>query len=73
MKFRKFLLIIFILPVTLILDLILYSLAGTCPACGSFWQWIGSEGALSFPLVVGFYQWFERLLIDLKVMPKKQI
>lgn len=52
MKIQKLLVLFLILPLTLFLDLILYAATQTCPTCGSFWQWIGSEGALSFPIVV---------------------
>ncbi|MBI5452580.1 hypothetical protein HY945_03890 [Candidatus Gottesmanbacteria bacterium] len=60
MKLQKALLFLFILPVTLFLDLILYGLVKSCPSCGSFWQWVGTEGALSFPIVIGLTQWFSR-------------
>ena len=51
-----------ILPLTLVLDLILYAFTKSCPTCGSFGQFIMQEGALSFPLVVGFMNWFEDVL-----------
>jgi len=60
MKIQKVLVFLLILPLTLFLDLILYSLIQTCPSCGSFWQWVGSEGALSFPLVVSLEEWFSQ-------------
>jgi len=66
MRLRKLLLFIFILPLTLFLDLILYGLTKSCPACGSFWQWVGSEGALSFPIVVGLSGWFSQLFTSSK-------
>lgn len=52
MRLQRILLLIIVLPLTLFLDLILYAATQTCPTCGSFWQWVGSEGALSFPIVV---------------------
>ncbi|MBI3380220.1 hypothetical protein HY029_05695 [Candidatus Gottesmanbacteria bacterium] len=58
MKWQKVLLFLLILPVTLILDFILYSFTKACPACGSFTAWLETEGALSFPLVVGLSEWF---------------
>jgi len=62
MKFKKIALFILILPLTLFLDLILYGLTKACPSCGSFWQWVQTEGALSFPIVVGITQWIQELL-----------
>ena len=60
MKLHKIILFILILPVTLVLDLILYSATKTCPSCGSFAQWLGTEGALSFPIVIGLSEWFRQ-------------
>ncbi len=62
MKLQKVFLFILILPVTLLFDLILYALVKTCPSCGNFWQWVETEGALSFPIVVGLTGWFSQLL-----------
>lgn len=58
MKPQKLLLFLFALPVTIILDLILYSFTKACPSCGSFTVWLQTEGALSFPIVVGLSEWF---------------
>ncbi|PIP32742.1 hypothetical protein COV53_04905 [Candidatus Gottesmanbacteria bacterium CG11_big_fil_rev_8_21_14_0_20_37_11] len=62
MKLKKFLIFIFILPLTLFLDLIIYGMVKTCPTCGSFSQWIQTEGALSFPIVVGISEWFGQMI-----------
>lgn len=62
MKLSKVLLFLLILPVTLLLDLILYGLVKSCPSCGSFSQWLQTEGALSFPIVVGLGQWINQFL-----------
>ncbi len=62
MKLQKVFLFILILPLTLFLDLILYALVKTCPSCGSFWQWVETEGALSFPIVVGLTQYLNNIL-----------
>lgn len=70
MKLQKALLFIFVLPLTLFLDLIFYAFVKTCPTCGSFWGWLGSEGALSFPIVVGLTEWFREMLQEFKVSTK---
>lgn len=57
MRFRKIFLFLLILPLTLFLDLILYAMMNVCPACSSFTQWLQTEGALSFPIVVGLVEW----------------
>jgi len=62
MKFQKLLLFIFVLPVTIFLDLILFAATRNCPTCGSFSQFLLSEGALSFPIVVELTEWFYNLL-----------
>ncbi len=62
MKLQKVFLFILILPVTLFFDLILYALVKTCPSCGNFWQWVETEGALSFPIVVGLTQYINHIL-----------
>ena len=67
MKLRKILLFIIILPLTLFIDLVLYAMLKTCPSCTSFWQWVGSEGAISFPIVVGLTTWFSQLLANFKI------
>lgn len=70
MKLHRVLLFIFILPVTLFLDLIFYALVNSCPACNSFSQWVGSEGALSFPIVVGLTEWFSQIFTNIKTSKK---
>lgn len=62
MKFHKIILFLLILPFALFLDLILYGLTKSCPSCGSFWQWVQAEGALSFPIVVGLTSWFGQIV-----------
>lgn len=57
MKIHKAALFILVLPVTLFLDFILYSFTKACPTCGSFVAWLETEGALSFPIVVGLSEW----------------
>lgn len=64
MKLRKLMLLILILPLTIILDLILYAATRSCPSCGTFTQWLQTEGAISFPLVVEVTRWFEQKLIS---------
>lgn len=59
---------LFVLPMTIFLDFILFSLSRNCPSCGSFQAWLASEAALSFPLIVSLGDWFNRLLIDLKIV-----
>lgn len=71
MKYKTMLFTLLLLPLTLFLDLILFAMMGKCPSCGSFWEWVRSEGALSFPLVIGFTEWFEGKLTTLRV--KKHI
>lgn len=68
MKFKRLFLFILILPLTLFLDLILYAMINTCPTCTSFAQWIQTEGALSFPIVVGLTEWFSQTLKSLKLL-----
>ncbi|MBM3283100.1 hypothetical protein FJY90_02500 [Candidatus Gottesmanbacteria bacterium] len=58
---KKILLFLFILPLTLLLDLAFYAATRNCPGCGSFWQWVGSEGALSFPIVISLMEYVKRL------------
>lgn len=62
MKLSKMILFLLILPVSLLLDLILYAFIKTCPSCGSFSVWLKTEGALSFPIVVSLTQWTEQLI-----------
>ncbi|OGG26441.1 hypothetical protein A2960_06205 [Candidatus Gottesmanbacteria bacterium RIFCSPLOWO2_01_FULL_39_12b] len=61
-RLKNILLFIFVLPLTLFLDLILYAALKTCPTCESFWAWVGTEGAISFPIVVVVTEWFGRVL-----------
>ena len=51
-KLKKLLLFIFVLPITLLLDFVMFSFTRNCPSCGSFSAWLTHEGALSFPLVI---------------------
>ena len=67
-KIKKFLLFIFVLPVTILLDFILFSLTRSCPTCGSFNQWLASEAALSFPLVVSLGDWMVQILTELHLI-----
>jgi hypothetical protein len=53
--------VFFLLPLTLFLDLIIYGMIKTCPACGNFWQFVETEGSLSFPIVAGITQWLEQM------------
>ena len=62
MKLYKILLFLLVLPLTLVLDLILFAFIRTCPACGNFWQFLTTEGALSFPIVVGITEWLNQSL-----------
>lgn len=62
MKLSKIFLFLLILPLTILLDLILFAFLRTCPTCGSFSQFIKQEGALSFPLVIGIAQWLEQFV-----------
>lgn len=57
MSLRRVVLFVLILPMTLFLDFILYSFTKACPSCGSFTVWLETEGALSFPIVVGLSDW----------------
>lgn len=60
LKPYKIVFILLLLPVTLFLDLILYAMVKTCPSCGSFWQFVETEGALSFPVIISIGQWFRQ-------------
>jgi len=71
MKAQKLLLFIFVLPVTLLLDLILFAFIRNCPSCGSFSQFIASEGALSFPMVVGLTQWFSQVVSKFNLFTRR--
>lgn len=62
MKLSKIFLFLLVLPLTLILDLILFNVIRTCPTCGSFSQFIQTEGALSFPFVVGIMNWLQSIV-----------
>ena len=68
-KIKKYLLFIFVLPVTLLLDFILFSFIRSCPSCGSFGQWLSSEAALSFPLIVLLSDWIHQILLKLRYDP----
>lgn len=63
---KKLAVVIIILPLTLLLDLVLYAFLKNCPSCGSFWEFIRTEGALSFPIVSGLIEWLVRLLKSFK-------
>ncbi len=67
MKIQKVIFFLLVLPLTLLLDLIIFAFVKTCPSCSSFWQWVSSEGAISFPLVVSLSEYFSQLLVDLKI------
>lgn len=69
MKLHKILLLL-VLPLTLVLDLILYGFIKTCPTCGNFWQFLESEGALSFPIVVGITEWLTQIFPKSLKSPK---
>lgn len=66
---KKVLLLIVVLPLTLVLDFILYAFVKNCPSCGSYWQFIETEGALSFPIVIGATEWLNELFV--KYLPHK--
>src|SRR3989338_6895457 len=70
-KLKKLLLFLFVLPLTIFLDFIIFSLSRNCATCGSFQVWLTSEAALSFPLIVSLGEWFNRLLINLKLFPHR--
>ncbi|OGG00806.1 hypothetical protein A3D78_01725 [Candidatus Gottesmanbacteria bacterium RIFCSPHIGHO2_02_FULL_39_14] len=72
-KIKKLLLFIFILPVTIILDFILFSLTRSCPTCGSFSAFLASEAALSFPLVVALGDWISQILTELRLISGKEV
>ena len=62
--------VILILPLTLLFDLIIYGVVKSCPACGNFWQFVETEGALSFPIVAGITQWIEQTLVSFRKFRK---
>lgn len=66
MKFQKFALFLLILPLTILLDFIMYGALNSCPSCSSFTAFLKTDGALSFPMVVElserFSQSFTKLL-----------
>lgn len=66
MKLYKILLFLLVLPLTLFLDLILFAFIRTCPTCGNYWQFLTSEGALSFPIVIGLTEWLNQFLTSLQ-------
>ena len=69
-KLKKFLLLIFVLPVALIFDFIIFSLTRNCPTCGSFNAWLTSEAALSFPLIVLLGDWINRIVTGFRQVKK---
>jgi len=71
-RIKKLLLFLFILPVTVFFDFILFSLTRNCPSCGSFSQWLASEAALSFPLVVSLSDFLNTILTDLQIVRNKK-
>jgi hypothetical protein len=64
MKLRRFILFLFVLPVTVALDLVLYGITQSCPSCTSFTQWLRTEGALSFPIIVELTEWFQQRIVS---------
>lgn len=66
MKLHKVLLFLLVLPLTLVLDFILYSFTKSCPTCGSFAVWLETEGALSFPIVVGLSEWVRQIMTSFR-------
>lgn len=71
MIFKRFILFLFILPLTIFLDFILFSLIKTCPSCESFTKFIAQEGAISFPLVTDFSNWLNQLITSFQNANKK--
>ena len=66
-KIKKIALLVFVLPVSLLFDFIIFSLTRNCATCGSFSQFISNGAALSFPLIVLLGDWINKILIDLKI------
>ncbi|OGG15664.1 hypothetical protein A3D77_01395 [Candidatus Gottesmanbacteria bacterium RIFCSPHIGHO2_02_FULL_39_11] len=62
MKLSRIFLFIFVLPVTLFLDFILYAILQTCPGCSTFSGFLKTEGALSFPFVIELTEWIHRVI-----------
>jgi hypothetical protein len=62
MKLKNLLLFLFVLPLTLFLDFILYAMLKSCPSCGSFGEWLKTEGAISFPVVISLSEWVEQFI-----------
>jgi hypothetical protein len=56
----------FILPLTLIFDLVIYGVIKTCPTCGNFWQFVETEGSLSFPIVAGITEWIGQFIMSFR-------
>ena len=52
MKFQKFALFLLVLPLTVLLDFIMYGALSSCPSCSSFTAFLKTDGALSFPIIV---------------------
>ncbi|OGG14492.1 hypothetical protein A2773_05430 [Candidatus Gottesmanbacteria bacterium RIFCSPHIGHO2_01_FULL_39_10] len=61
MKHSKLIIFILILPLTLLLDFLLYASGAKCASCGSFWLFLSSESALSFPLIIALSGFFSHL------------
>lgn len=68
---KKSAVVIIILPLTLLLDLVLFAFLKNCPSCGSFWEFVKTEGALSFPIVVSFVEATRAALGGLQGQPIK--
>jgi len=66
MKFHRILFFVLVFPLTLVLDIIFFNLTRACPSCGSFSQFIQTEGALSFPFVVSIMNFVENQLLRRK-------
>lgn len=62
MKFSRLPLLLLVFPLTVVLDFLVFSMLRSCPTCGSFSQFVTSEGALSFPIVVEISQWVRQLI-----------
>jgi len=70
MSFKKLLLFLLVLPITLLLDLILYAFVKTCPTCGTFGEWLATEGALSFPIVISLTDYLKQVLEELSIIKR---
>lgn len=72
MKLHKVILFIIILPIAIILDLVIYALVKQCPTCGSFGTFVKTEGALSFPFIVGLSDWLRMTFNNLYILTKRE-